>query len=82
MNENKFTCLTNSNKPIQSLIKEFFSNEEGNIFTVRYTPQPTNEEKHPPVVECRFQEGVEKLLKKKLLVNYILAREVSKECHL
>ena len=76
---NKNEVLMNSNKPIQSLIKEFFSNEEGNIFTVRYTPSPTNEEKNPSVEKCRFQEGVLKLLKQKKLINYILAQEISKK---
>ncbi len=62
----------------QTLIKEFFTNVKGNIYTIRYTPCPTNPEKNPPVTNCRFQSGIAKLLKDKRLIDYILAREKSR----
>lgn len=62
----------------QTLINEFFTNVKGNIYTIRYTPYPTNAEKHPPVTICKFQSGIAKLLKKKKLIDYILAREKSR----
>lgn len=62
----------------QSLINEFFTNVKGNIYTIRYTPCPTNPEKNPPIRDCRFQKGIAKLLKDKKLIDYILAREKSK----
>lgn len=66
-------------KNTQTLLNEFFTNVKGNIFTIRYTPEPVNSEKHPPVRNCRFQNGIDKLLRDKRLVSYILAREKSKK---
>lgn len=62
----------------QTLINEFFTNVKGNIYTIRYTPYPTNPEKNPPVTTCRFQSGIAQLYKDKKLIDYILAREKSK----
>lgn len=63
----------------QTLINEFFTNVKGNIFTVRYTPEPLNSEKHPPIKNCHFLSGIDKLLKDKKLISYIVAREKSKK---
>lgn len=63
----------------QSLIAEFFQNEKGNIFTVRYTPIPIDPDRNPPVQNCRFRDGIAKLLREKKLSNHILAEEKSKK---
>jgi hypothetical protein len=63
----------------QSLINEFFTNVKGNIYTIRYTPMPIDSDRNPPITNCRFQQGVQKLLKDKRLISYILAREKSKK---
>lgn len=63
----------------QSLINEFFTNVKGNIYTIRYTPMPIDSDRNPPILNCRFRDGIAKLLKDKRLLYYILAREKSKK---